>query len=132
MNNNDQKFIAEKIRTQYVEKESSKLDALVELDKRVKRPADVLGYSAGSVGALVLGTGMSMVMTAPALMAAGIAVGIVGLAATALNYPLYKRVLAARRKKHADEILQLSQEIVQDAQNGEKAECCENPENGED
>ncbi len=132
MNNNDQNFIVEKIRTQYVEKESTKLEALVELDKKVKRPADVLGYSAGSAGALVLGAGMSMVMTAPALMAAGVAVGVVGLAVTALNYPLYKRVLAARRKKHSDKILQLSQEIVQDMQDTENAADTENGENSED
>ena len=44
MNRNDQKFIVEKIRTQYTEKEHTSLDELKALDAKVKRPANVFAY----------------------------------------------------------------------------------------
>ena len=120
MNRNDQNFMVEKIRTQYVKQESTKLDALLELDKKVKRPAEILAYITGTVGALVMGTGMSLIMTEigavlglAATTLPGVIAGVIGLAVTVLNYPLYKRFLAARRKKYAPEILKLSQEIAE-------------------
>ena len=42
MSNNDQEFLVQKIRTQYTEKQHTELDALKELDAKVKRPANVL------------------------------------------------------------------------------------------
>ena len=54
MNRNDQQFIAQKIRTQYMEKTPSELDALRELDSKVKRPANVFAYTFGSVSAVVM------------------------------------------------------------------------------
>ena len=41
MNRNDQQFIAQKIRTQYMEQQPSDLDELRQLDAEVKRPANV-------------------------------------------------------------------------------------------
>lgn len=62
MNKNDQEFLVQKIRTQYTEKENTQLDALKELDKKVKKPANVFAYTFGTIGALVLGSGMSLAM----------------------------------------------------------------------
>ena len=53
MNKNDQEFLVQKIRTQYTEKEHTELDELKELDKKVKRPANVFAYVFGSVLMLV-------------------------------------------------------------------------------
>ena len=63
MNKNDQQFAVQKIRTQYMEKTSTELDALRGLDAKVKRPAKVFAYAFGSVSAIIMGTGMSLVMT---------------------------------------------------------------------
>ena len=63
MNRNDQQFMAQKIRTQYVEKQSTELDELRALDAKVKRPANVFAYTFGSISAIVMGSGMSLVMT---------------------------------------------------------------------
>ena len=41
MNKNDKDFLVQKIRTQYTEKENTELDALRDLDRKVKRPANV-------------------------------------------------------------------------------------------
>jgi len=119
MNRNDQQFIAQKIRAQYTEKQSTELDELRRLDNKVKRPAEVFAYVFGSIGAVVMGAGMSLVMTEigaliglTSVMAPGIAVGVVGLAMVAVNYPIYKRILCGRRKKYADQIITLSEKIM--------------------
>lgn len=119
MNKNDQQFIAQKIRTQYMEKQPSELDALRTLDAKVKRPANVFSYLLGSLGAIVMGAGMSLVMTDVGTtvglenaMVPGIAVGIVGLVIAIVNYPIHKGILAARKRRYAPEILKLSETIM--------------------
>jgi len=119
MNKNDQEFLVEKIRTQYTEKEISGLDELRALDKKVKRPARVFAYVFGTIGAIVMGSGMSLVMTElPKMlnmensMLIGIIIGIIGLSAVIINYPIYKHVLGKRRKKYQDKIIALSDKII--------------------
>ena len=119
MNKNDQQFMVQRIRTQYMEKTSSELDALRALDAKVKRPANVFAYVFGSISAIVMGTGMSLVMTdigaaigMTDALVPGIAIGIVGLCMALLNYPVYKRILNARKKKYGAEILRLSEKIM--------------------
>lgn len=119
MNKNDQEFLIQKIRTQYTEKESTELDALKELDKKVKRPANVFAYIFGSIGAIVMGSGMSLVMTdigttvgVAEPMFLGIVIGIIGMTMAIFNYPIYKGILSGRRKKYADKIISLSDKIM--------------------
>ena len=120
MNRNDQDFLVQKIRTQYTEKEHTGLDELKELDAKVKRPANVFAYIFGSISAIIMGAGMSLVMTDIAEtvgiqnpMLYGIIIGIVGLFMAIINYPIYKSILGSRRKKYAAEILRLSEKLLQ-------------------
>ena len=55
INMKDKEFMVEKIRSQYTEQEHTELDALKALDVKVKRPANVFGYTYGSVSAIVMG-----------------------------------------------------------------------------
>ena len=119
MNKNDQQFIAQKIRTQYMEKQSTELDALRALDAKVKRPVNVFSYIFGSISALIMGAGMSLVMTEIGAvlgianaMVPGIIIGVVGLAMALVNYPIHKAMLKSRKSKYADEILALSDKIM--------------------
>ena len=119
MNRNDQEFLVEKIRTQYVEKQPSELDELRELDAMVKRPANLFAYVFGSVSAVVMGAGMSLVMTDIGTnlgignaMVPGIIIGIIGMALALVNYPLYKTILRGRKKKYGARILELSERII--------------------
>ena len=119
MSNNDQEFLVQKIRTQYTEKQHTELDALKELDAKVKRPANAFAYIYGSVSAIIMGAGMSLVMTEigaiiglASAMIPGIAVGIVGLGMALSTYPIYKGILNSRKKKYAGEILALSEKIM--------------------
>ena len=120
MNRNDQQFIAQKIRTQYTEKQSTELEALKALDAKVKRPANVFAYVFGSISAIIMGAGMSLVMTDIAdiiglgvdPMITGIVVGISGMAMAIVNYPIFKGILNSRKKKYASEIIALSEKIM--------------------
>ncbi len=98
------------------------LSELVRLDRAVTRRASAAAIAIGTVGALVLGLGMSLVMTdlASKLFSGsgvdrnvvGIAVGFLGMILTAAAYPTYRRTLAAERKKVAPRIIELSDRIV--------------------
>ena len=121
MSNNDQEFLVQKIRTQYTEKQHTELDELKALDARVKRPANVFAYTYGSLGAVVMGAGMSLVMTEIGMilglastMVPGIAVGVVGMGMALSTYPIYKKVLNARKRKYAPEILKLSEKLMKE------------------
>lgn len=120
MNRNDKEFIVQKIRTQYTEKQTTELDALRALDRKVTRPANIFAYTFGSIGAIVMGAGMSLIMTEigamigiASTMIPGIAIGVAGLAMVLVNYPIYKKMLTSRRKKYADEIMKLSEKVMQ-------------------
>ena len=115
----DQEFLVQKIRTQYTEKQHTGLDELKALDAKVKKPANTFGYTYGCVSAIVMGTGMSLVMTdigsvvgLASAMVPGIAIGVVGLGMALTTYPIYKRILNSRKKKYAPEIMALSEKIM--------------------
>lgn len=119
MNRNDQEFLVQRIRTQYTEKKTTELDELRALDAKVKRPANVFAYVFGSISAIIMGAGMSLVMTDIGAtvgiadpMIPGIAIGVVGMAMALVNYPIFKGILNARRKKYADRIIALSEKIL--------------------
>ena len=115
----DKEFVVEKIRSQYTEAEHTELDVLKALDARVKKPAKVFGYTYGSIGTIVMGAGMSLVMTDLAAslgladgLIPGIVIGVIGLIMALTTYPIYKRILSGRRKKYGPEILALSEKLL--------------------
>ena len=114
----DKEFVVEKIRSQYIE-QHTEMDALKALDAKVKKPANVFGYLYGGIGAIVMGAGMSLVMTDIGAMLGmgetlvpGIAVGIVGLIMSCTTYPIYKKILSSRKKKYASKIIELSDRVM--------------------
>ncbi len=116
----EQEFVIQKIRSQYTEKQDTKLDELKALDARVKKPANVFAYTYGTVSAIVMGAGMSLVMTdigaaigLASTMAPGIAIGVVGLGMALTTYPIYKKILQTRKRKFAPQIMALSEELLQ-------------------
>ncbi|MBR5239071.1 MAG: hypothetical protein IKW04_00665 [Clostridia bacterium] len=119
MNVNDQELFVQKIRAKYQVKETTGLDALKQLDKKVQRPANLFAVIFGSIAALIMGSGMSLVMTDIAEyigisnpMVLGIVIGVLGMILLLLNHPIYKGILRARRKKYANEIFALSDQLM--------------------
>jgi hypothetical protein len=118
--NNDQEFLVQKIRTQYTETKHTELDELKALDAKVRKPANVFAYVYGSLSAIIMGAGMSLVMTdigaivgLANTMVSGILVGILGMGLALTTYPIYKKILNRRKKKFAPRILALSEQLLQ-------------------
>jgi len=108
----------EAIRKKYLPKEEDRMEDLRRLHGIPTQRAKVRSLFWGILGALILGTGMSLTMTelGSALgefaMVLGIVVGLVGLVLVALAYPVYNRTLKKEREKIAPEILRLTDELL--------------------
>ena len=108
----------ENIRKKYLPKEEDKMEQLRMLHAIPTQKAQAASLAVGIIGALIMGTGMSLAMTeiGAALgslsMVIGIVIGIVGMVLVALAYPLYNRVLKKQRERIAPEILRLSDELL--------------------
>ena len=110
---------AQSIRSKYLPREQTGLDKLKELDRKVKKVPLVFACVYGSISAVIMGAGMSLVMTdiGAALniadpMIPGIGIGLLGMALALTTYPIYKGMLNARKKKYGPQILELSEQIV--------------------
>ena len=112
---NTDRIYAESIAKEYAPKDNSKIIQLRKLDKKAKMPATVFTYTFGICCCLVAGLGMSLAMQViggtPLLTAVGIVLGVIGFTGTAINYPIYKKMLEKGKKKYAFEIVQLAREI---------------------
>ena len=98
-----------------------KMTRLRRLDASVTNTAQAVALVFGVIGTLILGFGMSLVMTelaeslgisGDAAMAIGIIVGIVGGVLASLAYPIYNAIVKAKRKKLAPEIIRLTDELM--------------------
>lgn len=111
------------IRKKYAtpEQTEDKMEKLRRLDAAVTKKATSLSLVFGVLGALILGTGMSLAMTElgrlfglsdGAAMLWGIAIGIVGIVLVGVAYPLYNRIVRRERERIAPEILRLTEELL--------------------
>lgn len=98
-----------------------KMARLRRLDASVTNTAQAVALVFGVIGTLILGFGMSLVMTelaeslgisGDAAMVIGIIVGIVGGVLASLAYPIYNAIVKAKRKKLAPEIIRLTDELM--------------------
>jgi len=98
-----------------------KMERLRRLDASVTNTAQTVAIVFGVIGTLILGFGMSLIMTDLAeilgfgenmAMLIGIIVGIVGGILASLAYPIYNAIVKAKRKKIAPEIIRLTDELM--------------------
>lgn len=108
----------ESIRKKYLPKEENKMERLRALHRCAGQKAQAWAIALGVIGALIMGTGMSLAMTelgqllGDLAMVIGIVVGIAGMVLVALAYPVYNRVLSRERQRIAPEILRLTDELL--------------------
>lgn len=113
----------QRIRDKYVSPDASpdKLELLRRLDAGVTKKGTAVSVAMGCVGSLVLGTGMSLIMSdladlvglaEPQANLTGALLGLFGIALVATAYPIYKAITRRERKKIAPEIIRLSDELM--------------------
>ena len=113
-----------KIREKYTAptEAEDKMARLRRLDASVTETAQSVSLAFGVIGALILGLGMSLCMTAelPAFFGLernsatviGVIVGVVGGVLACLAYPVYNRIIKRMRRKLAPEIIRLTDELM--------------------
>ena len=112
-----------RIREKYMSapKAEDKMARLRKLDASVTRAAQIVALIFGIVGALILGFGMSIIMTDFSefiglgnnmAMIVGIIIGIVGGVLVSVAYPIYNAIVKIKRKKIAPEIIRLTDELI--------------------
>lgn len=113
----------QKIRNKYEKPtaEEDKMTQLRRLDASVHSKATAVALVLGIIGALIMGCGMSLIMTdigtilgAPSNLAMliGVPIGIVGMVLVCLAYPVYNRTVKKEREKIAPEIIRLADELM--------------------
>ncbi len=113
------------IRRKYAEDtrrtEVDKMEQLRKLDAGVTNQAMTAALTFGILGALIMGAGMSLIMTdlgaklgMTSVLIPGIVIGIVGMAGVIAAYPLYQSMVKKARKKIAPQILKLTEELSQE------------------
>lgn len=117
---NTDKTFAEALASEYAPKDTSKVLALKKLDRRAKMPATIFTYTFGICAALIMGLGMCLCMqvigSGSTMMVLGIILGVAGITAMSINYPIYKKMLEKGKSQYAFEITQLAKEIVDAAE----------------
>jgi len=108
----------EEIRKAYLPQEEDKMAELRRLHAIPTQKAQAASITAGVIGALIMGTGMSLCMIelggflGGTAMFIGIPVGIVGMVLAGFAYPIYVRTLKKERERIAPEILKISDELL--------------------
>lgn len=108
---NNDRTKAQNIQRQYLSHEENKIEQLKQLDNKVKAPGKIIASILGVVGSLTMGAGMSFVMVWEN-MSTGLLLGIPGLIVLLLVYPVYMLITGNRKKKYADEIINLSDRLI--------------------
>ena len=113
-----------KIREKYTTKareEEDKMERLRRLDAGVTQKAQIISLLFGVIGALILGFGMSLIMSElpehlgmqqNMAMPVGILIGVAGSILAGLAYPMYNLTVKRERKKVAPEIIKLTDELM--------------------
>lgn len=113
----DERQEVESIRKQYAERkgaEESKLERLRRLDGRVKNTANCVAIGVGVLGCLLFGAGLSLVLEFGELLW-GVLLSLLGFVPMAAAYPLHGFCTRRGKKKYGEEILRLSEEILNES-----------------
>ena len=104
------------IRRQYVPQEQtvSKIDKLRRLDGLVKSVPTIWALVLGVVGTLIFGLGLTMILQWN-IWLWGIVLMLVGSIPMAMAYPVYQWVLKKYKNRYGEEILRLSEELLNES-----------------
>lgn len=110
-----------KIRKKYEFREEDPISRIRKLDNSVTQKATAISLVFGIIGVLIMGSGMSFIMTDLGSIIGmsgnitwilGMLTGVIGIILVVLAYPMYNNVLKKEREKVASEILELTEELM--------------------
>ena len=104
------------IRRQYARQEhvESKIERLRRLDSIVKNTATVWALVLGVIGTLIFGLGLTMILEW-SIWLWGIVLMVIGSVPMAIAYPVYNVVLKKYKSRYGEEILRLSEELLNES-----------------
>ncbi len=104
------------IRSRYAPKtqKEDKLERLRRLDELVKSVPTVWALVLGVLGVLIFGLGLAMILEWN-IYVWGIAVMVIGSVPMAIAYPVYKKLLTKYKDRYGEEILRLSEELLNES-----------------
>lgn len=111
------------IRKKYVvtEDKEDKMAQLRSLDATVTQKATIAGIVAGTVGTLIMGAGLSLILSdfgkiigsyQELVYPLGILIGVTGIVMLSFAYPLYHHTLKKEREKIAADVIRLTDELL--------------------
>lgn len=109
-----------RIASRYAPVQEDPLEQLRRLDGSVSRKAQIRSLTIGILGTLIMGTGMSLIMSELGAFLGenaiwtGIVTGVAGMLLVALAYPVYTHTIKKERQRIAPQIQQLSQQLLQE------------------
>lgn len=111
--NEEERKEIDSIRRQYCPQEQTetKLERLRRLDSLVKNTALIWSLCLGVIGALIFGLGLTMILEWN-IWLGGIVLMAIGSIPMAIAYPVYKLALNKGKAKYGEEILRLSEELL--------------------
>ena len=87
---------------------------IVKLDKKIKSTATIVALVFGVVGALIFGTGLTMVLEW-GLIYWGVLVASLGVPFIALAKPMHSILISSGKKKYGATIIRLSEEFLEES-----------------
>ena len=104
------------IRRQYLpqEKTETKMERLRRLDGLVKSVPTICSLVLGVVGMLIFGLGLTMILEW-SIWLWGIVLMVIGSVPMAIAYPIYKLLLKKYKNRYGEEILRLSEELLNES-----------------
>lgn len=104
----------ESIRNKYAPKDKTVENALEKiktLDKKIRTTANGVSIGVGTVGCLIFGLGLSLILEQN-IHLWGTLISAIGCFPMIFAYPLYNFLIKKGKKKYGDEILRLSDELL--------------------
>ena len=105
------------IRRQYVpqEKTETKMERIRRLNSLVKNTARIWSLCLGIIGALCFGLGLAMILEWSIWLWGIVLMGL-GSIPIAIAYPVYKVVLKKYKNRYGEEIVRLSEELLNESE----------------
>ncbi len=105
------------IRSRYAPKpqREDKLERLRRLDGIVKSVPTVWALVLGVLGTLIFGLGLTMILEW-SIYVWGILLMVIGSVSITFAYPVYKKLLTKYKERHGEEIIRLSDELLNESE----------------